>query len=54
MKRAAAVLVAALSLSASAPPQEKGAILWAKTWNDALAEAAVRNVPIYFTGHKDG
>jgi hypothetical protein len=53
MKRVAAVVFAALSLSASAP-QEKGAIIWAKSWSDALAEASVRNVPIVFTVHKDG
>jgi len=54
MKRAVAVIIAALSLSASAPQDKGGAILWAKTWKDGLDEARIRNVPILFTGHKDG
>ena len=56
MKWAAAVLAAVLNLSASAPQagQEKPSIIWAKTWSEAVAEATVRNVPIYLTIHKDG
>ncbi|HEU4339531.1 MAG TPA: hypothetical protein VFS19_05645 [Planctomycetota bacterium] len=56
MKGAIAALTALLCLSA-APPQEKPAkpsLLWAKSWTDALAEATIRNVPIYLTIHKDG
>ena len=52
MKRALAALAALLSLSASAP-QEKS-IAWTKTWAEALEEASIRNVPIYFTVHQDG
>jgi hypothetical protein len=56
MRFAVLAAVALLGLSA-APPQEKGAkpaMLWAKTWADAVAEATARNVPIYYTVHKDG
>lgn len=56
MKGAIAVLAALLCLSA-APPQEKApkpSLLWARNWTEALAEATIRNVPIYFTVHKDG
>lgn len=53
MKRVAAAFVAVLGLSAS-PPQEKPTMLWAKTWADAVEEAKIRNVPIYYTVHKDG
>jgi hypothetical protein len=53
MKRAAIALAAVLSLSA-APQQEKPSIVWAKSWENALAEATARNVPIYLTIHKDG
>lgn len=54
MKRVVAVLVAALGVSAAAPQDSKSAISWAKTWSDAVAEATIRNVPIFFTVHKDG
>ncbi|NUN49599.1 MAG: hypothetical protein HUU15_12295 [Candidatus Brocadiae bacterium] len=27
---------------------------WSKTWDEALAEAKARNVPIHVTFHKDG
>jgi hypothetical protein len=53
MKRAAIAALAALGLSA-VPQQEKPSMLWAKTWEEAVAEAGVRNVPIYATFHKDG
>lgn len=56
MRSAVVAAIALLGLSA-APPQEKPAkpvLQWAKTWTDALAEASARNVPIYFTIHKDG
>src|SRR5688572_30017790 len=53
MKRAFAALAALLSLSGSAP-QDKGPIVWTKSWSEALEEAAIRNVPIYFTVHMDG
>lgn len=52
MKRTLAALAALLSLSASVP-QEKS-ILWTKSWAEALEEASIRNVPIYFTVHQDG
>jgi len=54
MRRVVAVLVAALGVSASVPQEPKPAISWAKTWSDAVAEATIRNVPIFFTVHKDG
>ena len=55
MKRLAIAVVSVLAVSAS-PQQEKPAstMLWAKTWKDALEEAVIRNVPIYYTVHKDG
>jgi hypothetical protein len=53
MKRVATAFLGVLCLSA-APAQEKPAIVWAKSWTEALAEAAIRNVPIYYTVHKDG
>lgn len=53
MKRVAIAAVAVLSLSA-APQQEKPSMVWAKTWDEALAEASIRNVPVYATFHKDG
>jgi hypothetical protein len=27
---------------------------WAKSWDEAMAEAKARNVPIHVTFHKDG
>ena len=53
MTRIALGLIAVLGLSAS-PQQEKPTMVWAKTWKEALEEAVVRNVPIYYTVHKDG
>jgi hypothetical protein len=53
MKRLAFGFVALLALSAS-PQQEKPSMVWAKTWKEALEEAVIRNVPIYYTVHKDG
>lgn len=53
MKRVLAALLAVLGLSATSP-QEKPSMAWSKTWAEALAEASVRNVPIYYTVHKDG
>ena len=51
------VAAAALFLASPASPQEPGpaapppaapkSILWAKTWDGALREARLRNVPIY-------
>ena len=54
MKRVAAIVLAVLGVSASQATQEKPSMVWAKTWADAIAEATVRNVPIYLTIHKDG
>jgi len=45
--------LAALSLSA-APQQQPSSIIWAKSWDEAIKEATIRNVPICFTMHKDG
>lgn len=53
MKRLAVAALAVLGLSAS-PQQEKPSMIWARTWIDAVSEATIRNVPIYFTMHKDG
>jgi hypothetical protein len=53
MKRLAVAALAVLGLSAS-PQQEKPAMAWAKSWMEAVSEATIRNVPIYFTVHKDG
>jgi hypothetical protein len=54
MKRMTAVVLAVLGISATQAAQEKPSMVWAKTWADAVAEATVRNVPIYLTIHKDG
>ena len=54
MKRVTAVVLAVLGVSASQATQEKPSMVWAKTWAEAIAEATVRNVPIYLTIHKDG
>jgi len=33
--------------AASAPPAGPKSILWSRTWDGALREASIRNVPIY-------
>ncbi|MBI4564797.1 MAG: hypothetical protein HY716_08925 [Planctomycetes bacterium] len=50
------VVAAAISTAVSARPQEQEAagITWARSWEAAVREASVRNVPMYFTAHKDG
>ena len=54
--RILAVAAGALLLASAASPQEPApaadpaaprSILWAKTWDGALREARIRNVPIY-------
>lgn len=49
------VLTAALFALAALPALAKGPqCRWAKSWDDAMAEAKARNVPIHVTFHKDG
>ncbi len=47
---AAAFALAAVPALAGGGPQCR----WAKSWDEALAEAKARNVPIHVTFHKDG
>lgn len=56
MRRALAAVLAALGLSAAAPqdapdapppPPAPQSILWSRTWEGALREAEIRNVPIF-------
>jgi len=48
-------LVAAMLALAAIPALAKGPqCRWARSWDDALAEAKARNVPIHVTFHKDG
>lgn len=46
----AAVLAAAARPALAGGPQCR----WAHSWEEALAEAKARNVPIHVTFHKDG
>ena len=49
------VLTAALLALAALPALAKGPqCRWARSWDDAMAEAKARNVPIHVTFHKDG
>jgi hypothetical protein len=60
MKKTAFALglaLVALALQAQSAGQKKlypgNGIDWKASWEDAVAEAAARNVPIHFTIHKD-
>jgi hypothetical protein len=62
LKLAALSALAAAALVAAAPvvagpgstPNTKPQPRWALSWEEAKAEAAERNVPIFFTFHQDG
>ncbi len=57
LARAFSALALSAALFATPVPAQQAAaegILWARTWDAALAEAQARNCPILFTAHKDG
>ena len=52
--RTLSLIAAAFALTAL-PALAKGPeCKWAKSWDEAMAEAKARNVPIHVTFHKDG